>query len=199
MKLIAVLLMLPVAGLLVAAAVFVAVCICACVPRTAREADCIIVLGAKLHPDGSMKETLRLRCDKAFEVWLQDTSRRIIVCGGQMPGEPRPHSEAMRDYLLEKGVPGAGLLVENISQYTVQNFENARKLLEEHGLRCAAVVTSDYHLTRALWIARSMGLNVWGVAAPSPSRFRARLKTRFRETISWFLYFFHGINRKGPK
>lgn len=179
--------------------VFIAVCICAHLPYRAEKSDCLIVLGAKLNPDGSLKPTLQLRCDEAYNAWRKGIARRIIVCGGQMNGEPRPHSEAMRDYLLEKGVPADSILVENRSQNTVQNLQNARLIMEHRGFRRAALVTSDYHMTRALWIAHAEGMLVCGIPAPTPCNLRAHLRTRKRETVSWFLYFIHGVNKDDEK
>ena len=143
--------------------------------------------------------TLQLRCDEAYNAWRKGIARRIIVCGGQMNGEPRPHSEAMRDYLREKGVPADSILVENRSQNTVQNLQNARLIMEHRGFRRAALVTSDYHMTRALWIAHAEGMLVCGIPAPTPCNLRAHLRTRKRETVSWFLYFIHGVNKNHEK
>lgn len=199
MKVLLLLLCLLALCIAIVACVFTAVCICAMVPRRAGKTDCLIVLGAKLNPDGSVKPTLKLRCDAAYDAWKQGLARRIIVCGGQMAGEPRPHSEAMRDYLLSRGIPEENILVENQSQNTVQNLENARLIMEHCGFRRAALVTSDYHITRALWIAHAQGLQVSAVPAKTPGNLTAFLRTRKRETVSWFLYFIHGINRENKK
>lgn len=182
--------------LLIVAGVFVAVCASAHVPFRAYPSDCLIVLGARVNPDGSMKSTLRLRCEAAFDAWRDGIAERIIVCGGQMPGEPRPHAEAMREYLLEKGVPDENILVDSASKNTVQNLQNAAVIMEHRGFRRAALVTSDYHLTRAMWIAHAKGMVVCGIPAASPCSLKTCLKTRKRETVSWFLYFFRGADPK---
>lgn len=182
--------------LLIVVGVFVAVCVSAHMPFRAHPSDCLIVLGARVKPDGSMKPTLCLRCETAFDAWCDGVAERIIVCGGQMPGETRPHAEAMRDYLLEKGVPDEHILVENASLNTVQNLQNAAVIMEHRGFRSAALITSDYHLTRAMWIAHAKGMMVCGIPAVSPCSLKAYMKTRSRETISWFLYFFHGADPK---
>jgi len=199
MKVLLLLLCLLALCIAIVACVFTAVCICARMPRRAEKTDCLIVLGAKLNPDGSVKPTLKLRCDAAYDAWKQGMAGWIIVCGGQMAGEPRPHSEAMRDYLLSRGVPRESILVENQSQNTVQNLENAGAIMEEYGFRRAALVTSDYHITRALWIARAQGLRAGAVPAKTPGNLSAFLRTRKRETVSWFLYFMHRINKENKK
>ena len=57
--------------------------------------------------------------------------------------------------------------------------------MAERGWTTAAVVTSDYHLTRALWIAADLGMQAVGAAAASPNRWGARLRAYGRETVSW--------------
>ena len=63
--------------------------------------------------------------------------------------------------------------------------------------RRAALVTSDYHLTRALWIARDLRLEVCGVAARGSRRLLPAMKARLNETMSWLLFFIRKINGKG--
>ena len=62
--------------------------------------------------------------------------------------------------------------------------------------RSAVIVTSDYHLQRALWIARDLGMEVCGAAARSNPMPVKRVKSRLRESVSWMLYFVHKINLK---
>lgn len=199
MKLLLILLMLPVLALMVFACVFAAVCLCAHLPGRCTQADCIIVLGAKLRPDGSVNQTLKNRCDTAVDAWKRGVAEKIIACGGQMKGEPYPHSHAMRSYMLGCGVPEHALLVEDRSVNTVENLRNVKKIMESRGMQHAAVVTSDYHLTRAMWIVSAQKISAGGIGAPSPREFKFLLKTRFRETISWLLFFLYKINGKGGK
>ena len=50
------------------------------------------------------------------------------------------------------------------------------------------MVTNDYHVQRALWIAKDIGVTACGIAAPSPDRLSSKLFCRFRESLSWGLY-----------
>ena len=62
----------------------------------------------------------------------------------------------------------------------------------------AIIVTSDYHLQRALWMARDLGMQAWGAGAKSNPRPLKRIKARSRECISWILYFWHRNLHKSP-
>ena len=171
-----------------ALALFVAVCLCARLPRRAQPADCLVVLGARVWPDGRMSETLRLRCAAALEAWRAGQAKAIVVCGGRGRDEPVAEAEAMRAFLLDNGVPPAAIAVDADSASTRENLANARRIMAARGWSRAAIVTSDYHLQRALWLARDLGMCASGVAAPSPRRRASRLTNRAREAVSWALY-----------
>lgn len=176
-------------GALTGLGVLLAVCICAGRSYPVKRSDCIIVLGAKVWPDGRMSHTLLFRCEKALEAWREGVAPRIIVCGGQTEGEPETEAAAMARWLEEKGVPSEDILREDKSADTRENLKNARAFMAGNGLNTAAMCTSDYHLTRAMWLAKGMGLDVCGLSAPTPLTLRSMVLSRLRETVSWVLYF----------
>jgi len=176
------------AAVLAGACVFTAVCVCAKKDWTAKPADCIIVLGARVWPSGTMSNALRYRCETALQVWKDGVSENIIVTGGRGADEPAAEASVMREYFIQSGVPEEKVIAEDASVNTIENLKNARKIMSQKGWSTAAVVTSDYHVQRALWIARDAGLDVCGIAAPSPDRISTLLFCRLRESLSWGLY-----------
>ena len=150
--------------------------------------DCLIVLGARVWPDGRMSETLRLRCERALAMWRETGAPGIVACGGRGGDEPCAEAEAMRAFFMENSVPALQIVVDADSASTRANLVNARRIMAGRGWTTAAVVTSDYHLTRALWIAADLGMQAVGAAAASPNRRGARLRAYGRETVSWALY-----------
>lgn len=150
--------------------------------------DCLIVLGARVWPDGRMSETLRLRCERALALWRETGAPGIVACGGRGSDEPCAEAEVMRAFFMENSVPALQIVVDADSASTRANLVNARRIMAERGWTTAAVVTSDYHLTRALWIAADLGMQAVGAAAASPNRRGARLRAYGRETVSWALY-----------
>ena len=170
-----------------------AVCICARRRRDLHAADCIVVLGAKVYPDGRLSRTLLWRCELAWELWRDGLSRELILCGGRGGDEPCTEAQAMASHLEKLGVPRARLHLEDASVNTVENLRNASQIMGECGWRSAIIVTSDYHLQRALWLARDLGMDVCGAAAKSNPKLRKRVKARLRECVSWMLYFVRKI------
>lgn len=183
-------------GLLIAAIVIgaagvtllTAVCVCAGRERTIEDADCIIVLGARVWPDGRMSTTLLNRCERALELWQEGRAPKIIVCGGRGGDEPAAEGVVMRDWLVNAGVTAENVIAETESVNTSENLRNARAIMEAQGWQSAIVVTSDYHIQRALWIARDEGVQATGAAAPSPERWNTWMGVRLRECVSWVLY-----------
>ena len=165
-----------------------AVCYCSGLERPVSPSDCIIVLGARVRPDGTLSDSLRYRCEAALEAWQQGLAAQVIVCGAQGRDEPVSEAEAMRAWLVEQGVPEGNIVLEDGSYNTEQNLQNAQALMRERGWESAIVVTSDYHLERALWIARDVGIEASGIAAESPHPLGIWLKNRMREACSWIVY-----------
>ena len=165
-----------------------AVCVCAEIERAVSPSDCIIVLGARVRPDGTLSDSLRYRCEAALAAWREGLAPSLIVCGAQGKDEPMREAEAMRGWLMAQGVPEAAIVAEGASFNTEQNLQNARALMDERGWKSAIVVTSDYHLQRALWLARDAGIEACGIPAESPHPLGTRLKDRLREACSWGVY-----------
>ena len=194
MKFLVILLIVLLAPIALLAMLFTAVCLCALRGRRIKSADCIIILGAKVRPDGSMSHALRFRCDRAFEAWQAGAAKTIIGCGGVCDG-PASEASVIRAYLLEKGVPDESIIMEDQSVNTWENLIFARRIMDEKGMRKALMVTSDYHLTRALWMAKKQGLNAVGIASLSSRKPALFMRTRSRECVSWILYVWNEIKK----
>ena len=176
--------------------IWIAVWVCAWRPRKCEKADCLIVLGAKLHPDGRMSKSMLQRCDAALDAWRRGIAKLFVVCGGKVKDAPRSEASAMAEYLVGQGVPREVILLEDKSVNTYENLCNTCSIMRERGLKDGALVTSDYHLERALWLARVAGIEVKGIPAPSPMKPWHYVKARTRESVSWILFAKCEINKK---
>lgn len=90
-----------------------------------RKYDYIIIHGAGL--DGTRPTPLLAgRIDKALELWnKQHQQGKFVASGGQGADEVVSEAQAMRDYLLEKGVPADAILMEDKSTTTWENLKNS--------------------------------------------------------------------------
>ena len=162
--------------------------------ETPPDTDVIIVLGAQVKPDGTPSVQLEYRLEAALEAY-QRQPQRIVCCGGQAGSEPAPEGRVMADWLLARGVPAADVIAETESGDTKENIRNAMALLgysadQASGLR-ALIVTSDYHVARAVRIARDQGIQAWGVPATTLPEYW--LKNRAREALGWGKYLLYRV------
>lgn len=155
------------------------------VPVPNEKADALIVLGAQVQPSGEPSVQLAWRLEAALEVFNQNPTP-IVVSGGQGGNEPRPEGEVMRDWLIERGVPPEQILVDSESTNTRQNISHAISLLEGLSIQNVRIITSDYHLPRALAIARDEGLSVSGTGSPCKKEYW--VQNHFREALAWVKY-----------
>ena len=128
--------------------------------------DAILILGHRLELDDSPSEDQIRRIDCAVAHWRETNAPVIMPCGGLTPGHNRTEADVMRELLVARGVPAEIIHLEDRSRITIENVRNAVALLGE-GKR-VALVTSDYHVERALEDCRRAGLNAYGVGAVTP-------------------------------
>lgn len=187
-RILRVLLALLCLGIASFAAVVCAVCWRSGVQRDPAPSDCLIVLGARVKPNGILSDSLRYRCEAALQAYEDGLASNIIVSGAQGSDEPVAEATAMYDWLVSQGVPKERIFLESASYDTWENLQNSREIMLENGWQTAIVVTSDYHLERALWVARDLGISATGIASESPKPFGIWLRNRMREACSWGVY-----------
>lgn len=148
----------------------------------AAQADAILVLGARVYENGEPSATLAARLDAAQAFLDEHPDAVAVLCGGQGANEPCPEAEAMRAYLLARGVPENRLLLEDQSNNTIQNIANAKVLLDARFGQAyrTAVLSSDFHLARARRLMLHAGLDPYAVPAETPY-FMQRLALHLRE------------------
>ena len=150
----------------------------------------IVVLGAGLNGN-EVSGTLRRRLDAALAFAGQNPDLPIVVTGGQGQGELRTEASAMKEYLINKGVPADRILLEDKSTSTRENFLFAQRVLAENGyenIREVAFVTNRFHCYRASLIARRTGLQP--AAVPATISITAALPCYLREVPAVLYYWF---------
>ncbi len=129
--------------------------------------DFIIVLGAGLINGERVTPLLAARCNKAIKIYKRSFSACKIICsGGQGPDEKISEAQAMKNYLLEQGIPEDDILLEDQSKTTKENLINSKEILShKKGRKQIAVVTSNFHVLRAVIYAREINLECDGIGA----------------------------------
>ena len=117
----------------------------------------------------------------AAQLFHRGVARRIIVTGGSLlpvTGPAVTEAEAMRRFLIDLGVPSEAITSEGEALNTWQNIYNVRQIVGDGRV---ALVTSGYHMPRALQIAKMGGLNVG--AFPTDWRLPAQFRPSWENWI----------------
>ena len=154
--------------------------------------DAILVLGAQVKEDGTPSVALERRMTVAMEAF-QENNRILIACGAQGANEPAPEGQVMKAWMMEHGIPEEWIVEETASSNTRQNLLNAKGIMKDKGLHKALIVTSDYHVPRALAIAEQIGLEASGRGSPSKPEYF--LKNHLREGMSWIKFWLESMRR----
>ena len=129
----------------------------------------LLVLGASLY-GSQVSRTLALRLDAALSILRARPDLPVIVSGGQGPGEAVPEAAAMERYLIDRGIRQTRIFVEDRSINTTENFSRSLPLIRQATRQndpLIVVVTSGFHLYRALLIAGRQGFRASGISAPN--------------------------------
>ena len=126
--------------------------------------DFIVVLGAQVQGDGPSL-TLRKRLDRTLEFLQEHPDKTVIVSGGQGADEVHTEASVMAQYLLARGAQPAQVIEEDQASNTRENLLFSAALAEARGIDTSRVliVTSDFHMCRAKYIARTLGMEPYGL------------------------------------
>lgn len=153
----------------------------------AAPADAIIVLGAAAY-DAKPSPVFEERIRHGLDLYQRGYAPTLIFTGGFGNGARFAESQVARRYALRHDVPADAILIETVSRTTRQNLIEARRLMREHGLHRAIVVSDPLHMARALRLCEELQIDALASSTPS-SRFRS-FQTRWRFLLQE-LYFFH--------
>ena len=140
--------------------------------------DAIVVLGCKVNGNNPSL-MLQYRLDKAVEIY-HNLDTKIILTGDH-GNKNYDEVNVMKDYILNEDISDKDIFLDHAgfntydSIYRIKNVFNAKKII---------IVTQKYHLYRSLYIANSLGIEAYGIAAEDiPYKF-IMLKNKIREILS---------------
>jgi uncharacterized SAM-binding protein YcdF (DUF218 family) len=129
--------------------------------------DAVVVLGAAMAAPGVPGPALVRRLEYGVQVFVRRGAAHLVVSGG-IVGPPPAEAHAMRDLALRRGVAFQRIVVEDAARNTFENAVYVGRIIRERGWRRCVVVTDAFHLTRALYVFRRLGLAVDGEGVPRP-------------------------------
>lgn len=159
----------------------------------------VIVLGAGLHKDKPSK-LLQYRLDKAYEFAAAHPDTLVVTSGGQGRDEWVPEGDAMRDYLIAKGLAPERVVSEARSTSTEENFAFSLEILRARGYdetTPIVYVSNEFHCYRAGRYAAMAGFtHATELAAGTP--LRSLLPCYLREALALLYYWVFKTSVTGP-
>ena len=151
-------------------------------------ADYLMILGARVK--GSVPSlSLQYRIDKAAEYLSANKHTVVIVSGGKGPGEDISEAKAMQQGLIAQGIEEARIMMEDKSTTTHENIVFSKELIPDTATS-GLIVSNDFHIYRAVEIAKKEGLDMKGLPAKTPKV--SQLKSYTREYLAITKYYLTG-------
>lgn len=155
------------------------------------EADAVIVLGAAVHGD-KVTWVLENRLNTAIDYLNEHPNAVCVVSGGQGAGETVTEASAMKKYMVERGIDGNRVYMEERAKNTKENFSYSKAIIDSVLGKNAriAFVTTNFHVYRAGQVAKAQGLSVTGI--PAEDVWYLRLNNFLRECVGICVYALRG-------
>jgi SanA protein len=161
--------------------------------HTVPEKPVAIVYGAAVYGSGRLSSVLRDRMDTAVHLYQSGKVQRIVVSGdNRTPDYNEPG--AMLAYAVSLGVPADHVQPDYAGRRTYDTCYRAGHIFD---VESAILVTQAFHLPRALFTCKSLGIDVVGVAADQRT-YRAARWYEFRETAATLQALLDVLRRQPP-
>jgi len=160
-----------------------------------QKADCVIVLGARVYSDTSLSPVLQDRVDYAIALYNAGKADKLLFSGDH--GQ-RDYDEvnAMMQYAMQNGVPKSDIFLDHAGFSTYETMVRAQEVF---CVKSAIVVTQEFHLSRAVYNARRVGIDAYGVNS-DPRVYMHAADNEFRESFARVKdYLYVNLFRPAPK
>lgn len=142
------------------------------------EVDCIVVLGAGVSGN-KPSPMLEDRIMQAISLYQNGTSKKLIMSGDHGKKE-YDEVNVMKKFAIEKEVPSEAIFMDHAGFSTYDSIYRAKEIF---GAKKIVVVTQRYHLYRALYIAKQLGIEAYGVKA-NPQEYGGKITRELREILA---------------
>lgn len=161
---------------------------------TFEDIDCILVLGCQVHSDGTPSHMLQDRLQYGVNTYFSGDDCPKILMSGDHGQEGYDEVNVMKQYAIAKGVPSEDIFMDHAGFSTYESIYRAKEIF---GAKRIVIVTQEYHLYRALYVADALGLEAWGVAA-NPREYAGQFSRDCREILARVKDFGMGILKPQP-
>ena len=143
------------------------------------DVDCIMVLGCGVRDDGTPSMMLRDRLKEGIGLFRAGVSDRMLMSGDH-GREDYDEVNLMKSYAVEAGVSSEAVFMDHAGFSTYESMYRARDIFQ---VRRIVIVTQNYHMYRALYIAQAMGMDAYGVPSAA-EQYGGQLGRDMRELLA---------------
>ena len=125
------------------------------------DVDCILVLGCQVKADGVPSHMLEDRLRRGTELFHAGAAPKLLMSGDH-GAVTYNEVQSMKQYAIDNGVASADVFMDHAGFSTYESIYRAKDIFQAKKI---LIVTQEYHLYRALYIANALGLEAYGVSA----------------------------------
>ena len=125
------------------------------------DVDCILILGCGIRDDGTPSVMLRDRLRRGVELYQLGAAPKLLMTGdhGRVNYD---EVYTMKAFAVDKGIPSEDVFMDHAGFSTYESMYRAKEIFQADKI---IIVTQTYHLFRSIHIARSLGIEAYGVDA----------------------------------
>ena len=140
--------------------------------------DCILILGAGIWGD-SPSPMLQDRLDEGIKLYNEGVAPKIIMSGDH-GREGYDEVNIMKEYAINKGIPSEDIFMDHAGFSTYESIYRVKEIFDADNI---VIVTQEYHLYRALYIADKLDINAYGVNS-DPRKYSGQTFRELREILA---------------
>jgi vancomycin permeability regulator SanA len=123
--------------------------------------DCILVLGCLVHSDGEPSDMLHDRLQRGVELYKAGAAPKLLMSGDH-GREDYDEVAAMKQFAVTEGIASEDVFMDHAGFSTYESIIRARDVFQAKKI---IIVTQEYHLYRALYLAQKLGVEAYGVSS----------------------------------
>lgn len=131
-----------------------------------------LVLGAGIRANGKLSQSLETRVKTAIELYKAGKVEKLLMSGDNRVSHYN-EPQRMCDYAVRRGVPAKDIAMDFAGRRTYDSAYRAKHIF---GLNEMIVVTQPFHIGRALFLCRKVGIDAYGVEAAIDGNLKAKMR-----------------------
>lgn len=156
------------------------------------DVDCAVILGAGVR-DGKPTPMLKDRLLTGIELYKSGVAKKLIMSGDH-GSKDYDEVNIMKSFAVENGVPDSDIFMDHAGFSTYETVYRAKEIFEADNI---IIVSQEYHLYRALYIAEKLDVKAAGVSADLRA-YKGQIRRELREILARDKDFFNCIIKPEP-